>query len=156
MALTNLQALDVVIGCVHGVSGRRPGPTETLRNGGIVDTPRLQAWRGLVTADPARGVGKHRHQINPATLSGIAETDSVQSAANVVRANATPMVARGMVAAPEAAATGARKRRASTSRKKKAAKKPARTTKTAAARSAGKKRSTPGAKRTRKTAKKVR
>jgi hypothetical protein len=128
MALTNVQALDVVIGCVHGVSGRRPGPTETLRNGGIVDAPRLQAWRGLVTADPVRGVGKHRHQVNPATLSGIAETDSVQFTANVVRANGTPLVSRGRVAASEVAAadtvTADRKeKRATTNVKKKAIKK---------------------------------
>jgi hypothetical protein len=90
MALTNVQARDVVIGCVNAVSGGTPTPRQTLAAGGIVDAGRLQAFKANVVTSPSRGVRKFNHQFDPRTLNGIATTDLVQAVADVVRANATP------------------------------------------------------------------
>ena len=135
MALTNIQALDVVIGCVNGVSGQTPAPTSTLRNGGIVDAPRLAAFKSLVVADSSLGVKKHDHSIQASALSGVAIDDIVQATADVVRANAIPVVDadRETVApADRSVPRSSRHRKAAArkrpSRKRKSAKK--RTTKT--------------------------
>jgi hypothetical protein len=90
MPLTNIQALDVVIGCVNAVSGRIPTPTQTLAAGGIVSAPHLQVFKANVVANPDRGVGQFNHDITAAALRGVATGDVVQAVAEVVRANATP------------------------------------------------------------------
>lgn len=123
MALTNVQALDAVIGCVNAVSAGTPTPRQTLAAGGIVDTGRLQAFKANVVTNPSRGVRKFNHQIDPRALNGIATTDLVQAVADVVRANTTPAtLAAGRKAAarkPPARKTAARKpsARKSTARK---------------------------------------
>jgi hypothetical protein len=94
MALSNIQALGVVIDCVDGVSGRTPAPDDTLKDGGIVDDARLQAWKSLVAADEQLGVRRHLHRIEPDVLDGVATGDGVQDAADLVRAKAVPMTAR--------------------------------------------------------------
>lgn len=88
MALTNVQALEVVIGCVNAVSGGRPTPRQTLSEGGI-DAARLQPFKANVVTSPSRGVPKFNHQVDPRSLSGVATSDRVQAVADVVRANAT-------------------------------------------------------------------
>jgi hypothetical protein len=104
MALTNIQALDVVVGSVDGVSGQSPNPGQTLKQGGITDSGRLGAFKSVVVTDEQRGVKKHRHEILSSTLSGVAVDDFVQAAADVVRANATPIAAGELLAVDAAAA----------------------------------------------------
>lgn len=167
MALTNLRALDVVIGSVNGVSGQTPTPTETLKTGGIVDAPRLQAFKGLVVADPGLGVKKHNHEIAPSALSGVGIDDTVQATADVVRANATPIGAaeRAPIAAAETAARqptstevtapGPRRARKAVRAAKKAGKKAGKKARKKVGKKAGKKSAgKAGKKKATKTAKK--
>lgn len=111
--LTNIEALDVVVLCVHGVSGEAITPDRTLKAGGIVDAPRLGAFRSLVVTDPQRGVSRDNHRIDPSALSGISIDDTAQATADVVRANAVPAIAGVLLGEIEAAPKrGARKRQA--------------------------------------------
>jgi hypothetical protein len=152
--LTNPEALDVVIRCVNGVSSRVVTPTQTLKDGGIVDAPRLQAFKSLVVSDPSRGVPNHQHRIDSSDLSGVSIDDSAQATADVVRANATPMGAGVLLGGPaEAPVERAATRRAS--RKRAARKKAAKTARTTrSAKKAGKKKAT--RKRTSKRSKRAR
>lgn len=112
MALTNVQALDVVVGCVNAVSGATPTPRQTPAAGGIVDAVRLQSFKANVVTNPSRGVRRFKHQLDPRALNGVATTDLVQVVADVVRANATPTtLAAGRKAARKTVArkTAARK-----------------------------------------------
>jgi hypothetical protein len=145
MALTNVQALDVVIGCVNAVSGGTPTPRQTLAAGGIVDAGRLQAFRANVVTNPLRGVRKFNHQLDPRTLNGIATTSLVQAVADVVRGNATPAtLAAGRKAAgrkPAARKTAARQPSARKSSVRKAtARKPTARNRTSAAPKSARKR----------------
>jgi hypothetical protein len=93
MALNNLQALEVVIGSVRHVTGRVITPVQTLKDGGLVDAPRLGAFTSVVVADPDVGVEKHRHEIKGSALSALGIDTGVQATADLVRANATPITA---------------------------------------------------------------
>jgi hypothetical protein len=135
--LTNAEALDVVIRCVNGVSGQVVTPDRTLKSGGIVDSPRLSAFKSLVVTDPSRGVQRHNHRIDSSDLAGISIDDTVQATSDVVRANAVAIavgvmleeadvVVADIAGAPTGAAkTSARARRKAAARRvtRKAAKK---------------------------------
>jgi hypothetical protein len=92
MALTNLQALGVVLACVKAVGGRNVGPTDALADGGVVDDPRLNALRSTIVTDPGIGVRQCGHRIAASALDGLGTNDSAQDAADVVRDNAVPLV----------------------------------------------------------------
>jgi hypothetical protein len=127
MALTQIQALDVVIGSVNGVSGQSPNPAQTLKQGGITDAGRLGAFKSVVVTDLLRGVKKHAHEIVASTLSGVAVDDGVQATADVIRSNATPIPAAGLLSAAEDVAppAPARPARAQKAAAKKSARKSA-------------------------------
>ncbi len=92
MALTNLQALDVILACVQAVGGRNIGPNDSLADGGVVDEPRLNALRSTIVTDAGIGVGKFGHRIAASALDGLGTDDFAQGAADVVRGNAVPLV----------------------------------------------------------------
>jgi len=105
MALTNVEALDVVIGCVKKAGGRDIGPTDSLSSGGIVDAPRLTSLKTLIVANKTLGVAKFDHTLDPAVLGNMSTGDSAQDAADVVRDNAVAVAAAAM-AAPMGFAAG--------------------------------------------------
>ena len=88
MALTNIEALEVVIGCVKKVGGDTIGPADTLDDGGITDEGRLKSLRSQIVADPTTGVKKFQHLIEASALEDIATDDTGQDVADVVRDNA--------------------------------------------------------------------
>jgi hypothetical protein len=110
MALTNVQALGVVVGCVNGVSGQSPSPNQTLKQGGITDSGRLGAFKSAVVTDTQRGVKNCGHEIVSSALAAVAVDDSVQATADVVRANATPIPAGNLLSAEPGSAAGSARR----------------------------------------------
>jgi hypothetical protein len=128
-------------------------PTSTLKNGGIVDAPRLAAFKSLVVADPGLGVEKHDHSIQASALSGVAIDDTVQATADVVRANAIPVAAvaaRGAGATMTRAVPRSSPRRKAAARKRPAVKRTSAKKRTAKKQSAAKRSSTAKKRSTRK------
>lgn len=125
MGLTNRQAVDVVVGCVNDVSGQTPNPGQTLKQGGVVDQPRLDAFKSLVVTDEERGVKSEQHEIESSALAGIGVDDSVQATADLVRANATPMASAELLWVEASAAPARAGTRRTPTRKAKAAKRAA-------------------------------